>query len=221
MGDVDDPEGLTRRGLLWALGGATVAAGAVGCKPSKERGLAPVEPAPEPGPGGGDVPATASELRFTLNGQPATLTVEPRTTLAEALRLDAGLTGTKVSCDRGACGACTVQVGGRARNSCMMLAHDVGGREVLTVEGLASGDTLSPLQRAFVARDAAQCGFCTSGMLMSCAALLEREKHRAGKLGADEVRQAIAGNLCRCGTYPHVIEAVLEVDRDRAQGGAG
>jgi xanthine dehydrogenase YagT iron-sulfur-binding subunit len=103
-----------------------------------------------------------------------------------------------------------VLVDGQPRNSCMMLAHDVAGREVVTAEGLAKGDELSALQRAFVEHDALQCGFCTSGMLISCAALL-RHQPKDEALTAERVRDAIAGNLCRCGTYPHVVAAVLDV----------
>jgi xanthine dehydrogenase YagT iron-sulfur-binding subunit len=144
-----------------------------------------------------------------------TVSVEPRVTLLEALRFDLGVTGPKVVCDRGACGACTVLVDGLPRNSCMMLAHDVAGANVTTVAGLGNGDELSALQDAFVRHDALQCGFCTSGMLTSCAALLR--KTGGAKLTANAVREAISGNLCRCGTYPHVVAAVLEV----AKKGAG
>jgi xanthine dehydrogenase YagT iron-sulfur-binding subunit len=162
----------------------------------------------------GEIGPEGAALSFALNGRAVTLEAEPRTTLLDALRLDLQTTGPKLVCDRGACGACTVLVDGMPRNACMMLAHDVAGRSVTTVEGLAEGGSLSRLQRAFVEHDALQCGFCTSGMLISCTALLRRSKGKA--LQPTDVEQAIAGNLCRCGTYPNIVSAVLDV----AKGGA-
>ena len=144
-------------------------------------------------------------IKLRVNGQVHNLSVEPRTTLAEALRDELHMTGTKIVCDRGACSACTVMVEKTAVCSCMTLAMDVGDRNVTTVEGLAQGNILHPVQAAFVAHDALQCGFCTSGMVMSCAALLEKN---ANPTVAD-VRTAISGNICRCGTYPKVLEAAL------------
>lgn len=151
----------------------------------------------------------AVEVAFTLNGQPKTLTVEPRVTLLDALRDRLDQTGTKRACDRGACGACTVWVDGKTCNACMMLAVDVEGRAVTTIEGLAKGETLHPVQAAFVKHDALQCGFCTSGMVMSCAALLERRRNPTD----EEIRTAVSGNLCRCGTYTHVFSACREAGR--------
>lgn len=199
---------LTRRGLFRGVGTATLLGGCVTRPTTTDPGgaavvddaTAPAEIGPDPVP-----------VRFTLNGAPAQATVEPRTTLLEALRLDLDTTGPKIVCDRGSCSACLVLVDGLPRNSCMMLAHDVAGREVTTVEGLGQGGELSALQQAFVRHDALQCGFCTSGMLISCAALLRRQTKDAPPLTADAVRDAIAGNLCRCGTYPHVVAAVLDV----------
>jgi carbon-monoxide dehydrogenase small subunit/xanthine dehydrogenase YagT iron-sulfur-binding subunit len=133
------------------------------------------------------------------------LQVEPRTTLAEALRGPLNLTGTKIACNRGACSACTVWLDGATVSSCMLLAIDVGARSVTTIEGLAKDGQLHPVQAAFIEHDAVQCGFCTPGMVMSCAALLERLPHPS----AADVRAAISGHLCRCGTYPHVIAATL------------
>ena len=142
-----------------------------------------------------------------------------RTTLAQLLRLDLDRTGTKIVCDRGACGACTVMVDGAPMNSCMMLAHDVEGRKVTTVEGLGEPDQLSALQQAFVEHDALQCGFCTSGMLISSAALLRK----GGTVTEERVKEAISGNLCRCGTYPHVVSAVMSVAEggEAGKGGQG
>jgi len=126
-------------------------------------------------------------------------------TLAEALRGPLGLTGTKIACNRGACSACTVWLDGATVCACMMLAIEVGTRSVTTIEGLATGDKLHPVQTAFIVHDALQCGFCTPGMVMSCAALLEHKSDPT----ADDVNAAISGHFCRCGTYPHVVSATL------------
>ncbi len=149
-------------------------------------------------------PSDRRPLRITVNGIARDVEVEARATLAEVLRGPLRLTGTKIACDRGACGACTVWLDGAPVCSCMLLAVDVGERPVTTIEGLAPADGLHPLQQAFIDADAVQCGFCTSGMLMSCAALLRDQP----EFGAAEVRVAISGNLCRCGTYPHVLAAM-------------
>lgn len=150
-------------------------------------------------------------LKLRINGEVRTVNVEPRTTLAEALRDELHMTGTKVVCDRGSCSACTVMLDKTPVASCMTLAVDVGDRSVTTIEGLAHGEELHPVQAAFVAHDALQCGFCTSGMVMSCASLLERNP----KPSADEVKTAISGNICRCGTYPNVLEAVLAASQSK------
>lgn len=148
---------------------------------------------------------------LNINGTDHRVAVEPRTTLAEALRYDLGLTGTKVVCDRGACSACTVWLDKTPVNSCMMLAVDVGKRRVTTIEGLAAGEELHPVQAAFIKHDALQCGFCTPGMVMSCAALLERNPNPT----LQDVKVATSGNLCRCGTYPKVFDATLEAAQRR------
>src|SRR4051794_27703497 len=145
-------------------------------------------------------------VTLNINGEFKQLRIEPRTTLAEALRTNLDMTGTKVVCDRGACSACTVWLDGTPINSCMTLAIDVGDRKITTIEGLApSLDQLHPVQEAFIEHDGLQCGFCTPGMIMSCAALLNRNPHPTQK----DVRDAVSGNLCRCGTYPHVFKATL------------
>lgn len=196
--------GLTRRGLFRSIGTAAVVAGCVKQEPTAE------PPQPAAGPAlDGSFGATPAKLEFVLDGSPITCEAEARTTLLELLRLDLDRTGTKLVCDRGACGACMVLVDGVAKNSCMLLAHDVAGSEVTSVAGLAQGGQLSALQRAFVEHDALQCGFCTSGMLISSSALLQR---KAGTtVSRDDVVEAIAGNLCRCGSYPHIVDAVLSV----------
>ncbi len=144
-------------------------------------------------------------ITLTVNGSARSLQVEPRTTLAEALRGPLDLTGTKIACDRGACSACTVWLDGAPICACMTLAVEVGARAVTTIEGLAQGDALHPVQAAFVEHDAMQCGFCTPGLAMSCAALLARTPQPS----AADVEAAISGHLCRCGTYPHVVAATL------------
>jgi aerobic-type carbon monoxide dehydrogenase small subunit (CoxS/CutS family) len=150
-------------------------------------------------------------LKLRINGEVHVVNVEPRTTLAEALRDELHLTGTKVVCDRGSCSACTVMIDKTPVCSCMTLAVDVGDRHLTTIEGLAQGEELHPLQAAFIERDALQCGFCTSGMLMSCAALLERKP----KPSPEDVKTAISGNICRCATYPKVFEAVLAASQSK------
>jgi aerobic-type carbon monoxide dehydrogenase small subunit (CoxS/CutS family) len=153
----------------------------------------------------------AVAMTLQVNGAARTVRAEPQTTLAEVLRGSLDLTGTKVACNRGACSACTVLLDGSPICSCMMLAIDVGARRVTTIEGLAQGDTLHPVQQAFIEHDALQCGFCTPGMVMSCAALLERMPEPS----ADDVRAAIGGHFCRCGTYPHVVTATLAAAKVR------
>jgi xanthine dehydrogenase YagT iron-sulfur-binding subunit len=153
----------------------------------------------------------AQEIALNVNAVERRLKVAPQTTLAEALRGPLGLTGTKIACNRGACSACTVWLDGVPICSCMMLAIEVGERKVRTIEGLADGDRLHPVQQAFIEHDAMQCGFCTPGMAMSAAALIERNPDPS----AAEVEKAISGHICRCGTYPHVVAATLAAARSR------
>jgi xanthine dehydrogenase YagT iron-sulfur-binding subunit len=145
-------------------------------------------------------------VRLRVNGKEHAVEIEPRTTLAEALRINLGMTGTKVICDRGACSGCTVWLDKMPVNSCMTLAMDAIGHEVTTIEGISADGEPHPLQAAFVKHDAMQCGFCTPGMVMSCAALLQSNPHPT----ESDVRHAISGNLCRCGTYPKIFAATLE-----------
>jgi aerobic-type carbon monoxide dehydrogenase small subunit (CoxS/CutS family) len=144
-------------------------------------------------------------VTLNVNGQRQTIEVEPRRTLVEALRVDLGLTGTKLVCDMGNCGACTVLVDGVAVYSCLTLTIDCAGKSISTVEGLSEGGTLDRLQQAFVANDALQCGFCTPGQLMTAHALLQRNPHPT----EDEVVAEMSGNLCRCGAYRGIVKAVL------------
>ena len=191
---MSDERKLSRRGFVKGTGLAASAAvlleGAEGKQP---RGRAK-----KLGPG-------AVEISLKVNGVDRRVSVEPRATLASVLRDQFHLTGTKIGCDRGACGACTVMVGESAVASCLMFALDAVGSPILTIEGLAKREQLAPIQAAFVAHDALQCGFCTPGMVMSCHALLQRSPHPS----EDDVRKAVAGNTCRCGTYPKVFEAAL------------
>jgi xanthine dehydrogenase YagT iron-sulfur-binding subunit len=144
-------------------------------------------------------------VTLNVNGRRQTIEVEPRRTLVEALRVDLGLTGTKLVCDMGNCGACTVLVDGVAVYSCLTLAIDCAGKSISTVEGLSAGGTLDRLQQAFVDHDALQCGFCTPGQLMAAHALLRRNPHPT----EDEVVAEMSGNLCRCGAYRGIVKAVL------------
>jgi xanthine dehydrogenase YagT iron-sulfur-binding subunit len=148
---------------------------------------------------------------LTINGVKRTIALDdPRVTLLDLLRERLDLTGTKKGCDRGQCGACTVIVDGRRINSCLALALSHDGAEVLTIEGVAQGERLHPVQEAFIAHDGLQCGFCTPGQIMSAIGLLHE-----GQAGADpeRVREGMSGNLCRCGSYQGITEAVLEAQR--------
>ena len=152
-------------------------------------------------------------LALTVNGTRVEGDVDCRMTLAEFLREELALTGTKVGCNRGECGACTVLLNGNPVYSCTMLAVDAVGKEVLTIEGLADEGNLHPLQEAFIEHDALQCGYCTPGMILSVKALLDRNPRPT----EDDVRNAIDGNLCRCGSYPNIIEATIAASEKRAQ----
>src|SRR5207248_9319281 len=151
----------------------------------------------------GRIGPDGAEIVLLVNGEERKLKVEPRTTLVEALRDGLGLTGTKIGCDRGSCGACTVMLGAEPVPSCTVFALDAVGKAVTTIEGLARGPQLAPIQAAFVAHDALQCGFCTPGMVISCHALLQRNPHPS----IEDVQKAVSGTLCRCGTYPKVLDA--------------
>ena len=145
------------------------------------------------------------QVALKVNGQAFDVHVEPRRTLLSVLREELGLTGAKEGCGEGNCGACTVLVDGRAVYACMTLAIECEGREIRTVEGLADGERLHPVQEAFVEHDGYQCGFCTPGQIMAGAALLER----CPMPTEEEVRRGMAGNLCRCGAYPNITSSVL------------
>ncbi len=143
-------------------------------------------------------------IRFRVNGEPIQLSTEPNRTLLQILREDLGLTGTKNGCETGECGACTVIVDGQAMNSCLILAGQVNGMEIETIEGLVMNGKPHPLQTAFVEAGAVQCGFCTPGMIMASKALLDKNPHPT----RSEIQQALSGNLCRCTGYTKIFEAV-------------
>jgi aerobic-type carbon monoxide dehydrogenase small subunit (CoxS/CutS family) len=151
--------------------------------------------------GPGAVPVT-----LTVNGEKLELMLEPRVTLLDAMRNYSSLTGAKEGCDRATCGACTVLMDELPVYSCQKLAIEAQGREITTIEGLAQNGKLSPVQQAFWDRDALQCGYCTPGFIMSVTALLKKNPHPT----PDQVKHACAGNLCRCGTHPHIIQAALQ-----------
>lgn len=194
--------GFTRRSFL-------VTSGAVGAA----LGIGARHAAAQPSESG-VAPDTQAQIELTVNGRLRTLTVEPRTTLVEALRDTLGLTGTKIGCNQGQCGACTVLMNGDRVNSCLILALSADGAKITTVEGLANPDgSLHPMQAAFAENDAFQCGYCTPGQILSAIACID-EGH-AGS--ADEIREYMSGNLCRCGAYPNIVAAVESV-RDKKEG---
>ena len=159
---------------------------------------------------------TVAPMMVTLrvNGSERHVAVEPRRTLLDTLRHDFALTGTKKVCDMGDCGACTVHLDGQPVYSCLLLTVDCDGREITTIEGLADGNDLDPVQQAFIERDAFQCGFCTPGQVMSMRALLDREPNPS----EEEIRHAMSGNLCRCGAYQNILAAARRAVELQAAG---
>lgn len=184
-----------REVVVLSLLGALAIMMAEGCKRET-----PAAPPPKA------APARARELpvKLRVNGQPHQLMLEPRVSLLDALRERLGLTGTKKGCDHGQCGACTVLVDGRRVNACLTLAIMVGDKPVTTIEGLADGEQLHPLQAAFIREDALQCGYCTPGQILSAAGLLKENRAHTD----DEVREHMSGNICRCGAYANIVRAV-------------
>ena len=208
---------MTRRDMLKSLG-----TGAAAATVSPAHGLAALAGAARPAEAAVEgtpyieerIAPGQAQIELRINGEVRKVMVEPRTTLLSALRNRLALTGTKEVCGRGACGGCTILLDGKPVNSCLMLALDARGREIRTIEGLAKGTVLDPVQQAFVEKDALMCGYCTPGMVMSVRALLDR----APDPTLDDVRRAVSGNLCRCGTYPKVFEAALAAAKG-ARGG--
>ena len=208
----NDDLAVTRRGVL-VSGGAAVAAASI---PGADARTAPPQPAP-----------AAAKVAMRVNGTRRELEVDTRTTLLDALREHLRLTGTKKGCDHGQCGACTVIVEGRRINSCLTLAVMHEGDEVTTIEGLGTPEKLHPMQAAFVRHDGYQCGYCTPGQICSAVAVLDEIRagvpsHVTADLDArpratnDEMRERMSGNLCRCGAYSNILDAMTEVARRRA-----
>jgi aerobic-type carbon monoxide dehydrogenase small subunit (CoxS/CutS family) len=185
---------LSRRNFLKTTGVASLAATVVVPAEAAQSGPAVIGP--------GEVP-----VRLNVNGRQIDLTIEPRVTLLDALRMRANLTGNKRVCDRGACGACTMLVDGRPVYACSTLAIEVQGKKIRNVDGLAEGDKLHPVQQAFCDKDALMCGFCTPGFIMASVGLLEKNPNPT----PEQIKKGLDGNICRCGTFPRIFEAVSSV----------
>jgi len=151
-----------------------------------------------------------ADIALRINGEEHRLTVDTRTTLLDLLREQLGLTGAKKGCDHGQCGACTILLDGRRANACLALAVAHDGAELTTVEGLAEGEDLHPLQAAFIERDAFQCGYCTPGQLCSAVGMLAEAGAEGATLDAAEIRERMSGNICRCGAYPNIVDAIQD-----------
>ncbi len=206
MGPPADPDsegGSSRRQFIRHLAalsaGLTVAAPLAKGADVPEKSITEGLPPPNAGKAQG-----LAQIKLQVNGSSETLVVDPRVTLLDALRDRLELTGTKKGCDRGACGACTVHLDGKRVLSCLTLAVMAQGKEVTTIEGLAKGDQLHPVQAAFIECDGFQCGYCTPGQIMSAVACIHE-----GHTGSDhEIREFMSGNLCRCGAYPNIVDAI-------------
>jgi len=193
--DSSEGFGVSRRNFLKSTGVASIAATVVGGREAEaQTGPAALGPGPVP-------------VKLNVNGKTVDLMIEPRVTLLDALRMRADLTGNKRGCDRGACGACTMIVDGRPVYSCSTLAIEVQGKQIRNVDGLANGATLHPVQQAFVEKDALMCGFCTPGFIMASVALLEKNPNPTD----EQIRKGLDGNICRCGTFNRIFEAVSSV----------
>ena len=191
----------TRRAFLKGMGGGAAGA-ALTTRLIGDHRLSPL------GQGAADL-ISSKTVTFTVNGRRVSLEVEPRETLLEVLRERLGLTGAKKVCDRGECGACTVHLDGKTVYSCMFPAIRADGKSITTVEGLASGKALHPVQQAFVDKDGFQCGFCTPGFIMASTAFLARNPSPS----RSEIRSGLSGNICRCGNYVKIYESVEEAAR--------
>ena len=198
------PSDVSRRGFIR---GAGIGAGAIGTAVLAEKGQA--------APGGAAQGPGAVPITLQVNGKPVNLSVEPRVTLLDALRNNLNLTGSKRVCDRGVCGACTVIMGGKTVYACSVLAIDAQGKEIQTIEGLSEGGRLHPVSAAFVRHDAQQCGYCTPGFVMAAKGFIDKNPAPT----VEQVEKGLGGNICRCGTYIGVRQAVLEAARQMKGGG--
>jgi xanthine dehydrogenase YagT iron-sulfur-binding subunit len=201
----DGKKGLTRRQFIKSIGTAaavTVVAGRTTASEDKEDVVLPAE--------------KLSKITLMINGRRQRLVVEPRWSLLYVLRERLGLTGTKVGCERGECGACTVLIDGIPRYACMTLAVEAQGASITTLEGLMNGDELGSVQQAFLEEDAFQCGYCTPGQVMAAEGLLRTNPHPS----LDDIRKGMSGNLCRCGAYAHIFKAVSKAAslKEKAKG---
>ncbi len=212
MGKKKKPENagdISRRGFLTTAGLGVVGAAAAGR-------LKAATPAAEPAIAA-DPDVASYPLTLKINGRKHRLLVEPRWSLLFILREKLGLTGTKVGCERGECGACTVLIDGIPRYACMTLAVEAEGRAITTVEGLLDGEALGPVQQAFREHDAFQCGYCTAGQMVSVEGLLQANPRPSD----NEIREGVSGNLCRCGAYPNIFRAARRAaEIKRSEGGA-
>ncbi len=197
-------KGISRRGFIKLVGAGALAT-TVGDAVKPGRAAAAAAPAEVTGPG--------ETLRITLrvNGRRHRVKVEPRWSLLEVLREKLGLTGSKLGCGRGECGACTVLIDGQPRYACLILAPEAEGKEITTIEGLMKGEEMGPVQQAFLAHDAMQCGYCTPGQIMAAEGLLRANPNPS----IDEIRRGMSGNLCRCGSYAHIFKAVGDAAKMR------
>jgi xanthine dehydrogenase YagT iron-sulfur-binding subunit len=193
------PPDPSRRDFLMTMGSTAAAAVVTGCASVRPDSAATIADAPDIQ---GAVPIT-----LRINGKDCNLRIDPRATLLDCIRETVALTGTKKGCDHGQCGACTVHVSGRRVSSCLSLALMHDGEEITTIEGLGTPDALHPMQAAFLACDGYQCGYCTSGQIMSAVALL---KEPCGPTDAD-VKELMSGNICRCGAYQNIVTAIQQV----------
>ena len=197
--DDETPSDPSRRSFL--IGSAVVTVGAY---------VAPLFGAPEAASSPPEPGPHATSVALNVNGKVHELRLDPRTTLLDALREHLELTGTKKACDQGACGACTVLVDGRRVNSCLTLAVMHGGKKIVTIEGIAQGEHLHPVQAAFIRNDGFQCGYCTPGQICSAVALL----HEGHTKSDEEIRTWMSGNNCRCGAYTNIVAAIREAEKN-------
>jgi len=204
------PSNPSRRAFLRTTGDTAAAAVIAVCAPAHVLGTSGQSAAPATSADGPNIPG-AVPITLRINGKDRQLRVDPRTTLLDCIRETVALTGTKKGCDHGQCGACTVHVNGRRVNSCLSLALMNDGHEITTIEGLGTPDALHPMQAAFIASDGYQCGYCTSGQIVSGVALL---KEPGGPSDA-AVKELMSGNICRCGAYGNIVAAIQQVRKNK------